>query len=796
MRSSRNSNRPLPWLLLFLSLFAGVLFPVISQGQALKTASIQGKVFTSDGQPAEGATVVLNNILSIAVSKEGGYIFNNLAAGEYQVAVSFAGQEPQQKATIVTAGEAATVDFSLTVSAKKLNEVIVVGSKYTIASRKKSSTASRLPLGYLENPQIYSVVDKELISEQMALTLEESFRNVPGAAPAKTGAGMPAFVSRGFYTTENLRNGMATYLRTGIDLASVERVEAIKGPSSTLFGGTLVSLGGLVNYITKKPYTNFGGELSYTTGSFGMNRLTADINAPVNEEKTALFRINLAAQNKNDWQDQGHGSTLVVAPSFSYKVNDQLTFRIDADLQQYKGTSNTAWTVASGVTARSFDELKLDYKRSLIDNSFIGKQRSMNVFASAEYKISDQWISQTSFSWGSGEYNDLNYFYQTWLTDTTIQRRIDVFSPDKTGRTHFQQNFTGDFRIGSLRNRLVVGIDYMNQYRNYKYNGVVMDTVNINSTTVRDLRVQLLEDKLAALTAPPMHQELNTYGAYFSDVLNLTPTLMVMASLRVDHLENKGTKNRLSLVEPVTYSQTALSPKFGIVYQPIKDRIAIFTNYMNGFTNQGDSPPQTDGKVVAGKPRYANQFEAGVKLDVLQNKLSATASYYTISVRDALRLETVGGNTFYYFDGTQQSKGVELEVIGNPVPGLNFVTGYGYNDNEYEKANAGLAGKRNIGTPKHVGNFWASYTLLGGELKGFGIGAGAMYASESFVNNTNTVVMPSYLTVDATVFYNHPKFRMGVKAGNITNEHYWVSDAFYSHPQATRSFLATLAFRF
>ena len=767
-----------------------LLFFVLSSNAFAGT--ITGKVTTKDGKAAEFATVSLNGKSRSQVDKDGMYRFENLATGTYTITVSFLGQESGNKTIELKEGETLTADFALTLAARELNEVVIVGNKYSVTSRKKSNSASRLPLEYLENPQVYNVVDKELIKEQMAVTLEESFRNIPGAAPAKTGAGMPAFFSRGFLTTDNLRNGMATFLRTGIDLASVERVETIKGPSSTLFGGSMVSYGGLVNYVTKKPYSTFGGEISYMTGSYELNRITADINAPVNDDKTVLFRINMAAQNKNDWQDQGHGSTIVVAPSLSYQVNDKLVLRLDADLQNYKGTSNTGWYVNPTVTLKSFDQLNLDYKRSLIDNSFIGHQSSRNIFAQAEYKISEQWTSTTNYAWGSGEYNDLLFFNQVWISDSTIRRDIGVFSPDKVGRKHFQQNFTGDFHIGSLRNRLVIGVDYMSQFRNYKYASLTLDTVNVNAATIKDVKVQTVETRLGQLSTAPILLKQNSYGAYFSDVLNITSGLMIMASLRFDYFDNKGTTDNLLRTTTFAYTQTALSPKLGIVYQPVKDKVAIFANYMNGFKNERDEV-QKDGTTSSFKPQQAEQWETGVKLDLLNNKLSATISYYDIQVSKIKRTESDG---FIVQDGEQQSKGWEVEVIGNPFHGFNFVAGYGNNNNKYKKSNANVLDKRAIGTPENVANVWASYSLLNGKWKGLGVGAGVMYVSEAFFNATNTFSMPAYTVVDATIFYNLPKIRISAKMNNITDQKYWISDGYYSRPQPPVNFLASVSFKF
>ena len=755
---------------------------------------IKGKVVTSDGQPAEYSTVQIAGGASVRVDKNGAFAFENLEAGTYKLTVTFIGQEPQEKTVTLQPGETAVIDFTLAKSAQALNEVLIVGDKYSISSRKKSNNIARLPLGNLENPQVYSVVDKELIREQVALTLDEAFRNVPGAAPSKTGAGIPAFFSRGFTTSDNLRNGMATFIRTTIDLATVERVEAIKGPSSTLFGASMVSFGGLVNYITKKPYDRLGGEISYMQGSYDLSRITADFNTPVNDDKSLLFRVNMAYQKENSFQDQGHGTTFIIAPSISYKVDDRLTLRLDADMQSFRGTSSSAWIVGNAINVKSYDQLKLGYKRSLIDNSFTGRQASNNIFAQAEYKLSDSWTSTTNYAWATGEYNDLYYFNLTWVTDTTVARNIGVHSPDKLGRKHVQQNFTGDFKIGNMRNRLVVGLDYMGQYRNLKYYFLNLDTVNTVRPPVKDIRVQQVDDRLAATNAPLSLNKQYTYSAYFSDVLNITDYLLVMASLRVDHFVNKGNTNNLTQITTGNYEQTALSPKFGIVYQPVKNQVAVFANYMNGFKNVANVT-QPNGTVSEFKPQQANQWEGGVKLDLLRGKLNATLSYYDIQVTNSTRPD-VANPTYTVQDGTQESKGVEVEVIGNPFPGFNFVSNYGYNENKFKKAAASIIGKSAAGTPKHVGNIWVSYSLLKGEVKGLGIGAGVMYVSDAYYNTTNTFTLPEYTVVDATVFYNKPRYRLSVKANNLTNEKYWVSDGFYARPQKSSNFLVSIAYKF
>lgn len=792
-----NLKATLKFYLLFIALFS---ITINVYGQSDPGGTINGVVQTNDGKPAEFSTVNLNGKGSIKVDKEGRYSFKNLAGGQYTLTVSFVGLQPQTKTATLAAGETFTVDFTLSADAQALSEVLIVGEKYTITSKKESEDVARLPLKNLENPQVYSVVDKELIKEQMALTLEESFRNVPGAAPAKTGAGMPSFFSRGFQTSENFRNGMATYLRTGIDLASVERVETIKGPTSTLFGAQMTSFGGIVNYITKKPYDTFGGEVSYTMGSWDLNRITADINAPIKAEDGLLFRVNVARQNENTFQDQGNNATMLVAPSISYQVNDRLKLLLDADFLSVKGITPAGWFVSPTLQSKSFDELNLDYKESLNDNSLVSKQTSSNILFQAEYKLSDKWLSQTKYAWGGGAYDDLYIFDFIWQEESSVNRILRAFTDEKTSRKNFQQNFIGDFTIGSLRNRLVVGLDYLTNYRKTRYDGLgyggaVFAPANLNdlpSTPV--IRMEEVQAILAERNTGQNVTKESSYSAYASDVLNLTDQLTVMASLRVDRFISDGTTNTLSRVKTGNYTQTAFSPKFGLVYQIVKERVSLFANYLNGFKNIGNRI-QPNGDISVFKPQQAGQWEGGLKVD-LSDKFNATVSYYNIDVTNSTRTEVRDSMNFTVQDGTQNSRGIEVEIIGKPFAGFNYVASYGYNDNKFTKANDNVVGKRALGTPEHVLNVWVSYALIHGKARGLGVGVGNSYVSDAYLDNTNTFTLSSYNLLDATLFYNQPKYSIRLKANNILDEQYWVSDGYYARPQKPANFMASVAYKF
>src|SRR3546814_20645754 len=99
-----------------------------------------------------------------------------------------------------------------------------------------------------------------------------------------------------------------------------------------------------------------------------------------------------------------------------------------------------------------------------------------------------------------------------------------------------------------------------------------------------------------------------------------------MVSLRLDHFNTKGDLT----TDEDDYKQTALSPKFGLVYQVLPERFSVFANYMNGFVNVA---PATVSDINGENPitrtfeaEQANQAEAGINTALFDGKQIGRAS--------------------------------------------------------------------------------------------------------------------------------------------------------------------------
>jgi iron complex outermembrane receptor protein len=645
--------------------------------------------------------------------------------------------------------------------------------------------------------------------------VDEGLRNATGLqkmwdATGRSGDGGGYYNARGFILQSQLRNGIAGTVTSRIDAANLERIEVLKGPSATLFGNTLTSYGGLINRVTKKPDDRFGGEVTYAAGNFGFNRIAADINAPLNADHSVQLRVNTAYSNEGSFQDNGFNKSFVLAPSLAYKASDRLSFLFDAEIYRGRNVTPPIFFFPYGLTIADLgvnraDKLLIDYRRSFYSDDLSQQSAVTNFFAQMRYRFNDNWSTQTnvtvtnSYSDGPGP-----YFYI--LANGLISRNDQFTANSRDRMAEVQQNVNGDFPIGTLRNRFVAGLDFFNHTPNQLFSGGTYDTIRSygDIPTYRDFNrtnLQYLYATKGVAFYYPITNITNTYSAYASDVLNLTDNLMVLAALRVDHFVNKGSYDVTTGTTGGGYDQTALSPKFGIVYQPVRDQLSLFANYQNGFTNETG----TDYRGRAFRPEQAYQAEAGIKFDLAGRRLTGTVSVYDIRVRDIVRSyipaapdPSLPANPQIQ-DGTQRSRGVEAEIVARPWQGFNVVAGFSYNDSKYEKADKDVQGRRPAtAASPYTANWWLSYQFPASAVKGLGLGFGGNYASDNKVINSvsqGVFILPAYTVLGASVFYDYARFRFTVKADNLTDRHYWVGYTTVN-PQPLRSVKAAVTFKF
>lgn len=795
-----------------------LFFLVSTRSAAQTTGTIKGKIVTSDGAPAALVSVALKGSSKISIANDDGlFQINNVAPGTYTLVTSFVGLLSQQKTVTVKAAAITEINFTLQENKTELEEVIISAHK---SKNAVTATVAKMPLKNLENPQVYSSVPSALLKEQAIVNYDDALRNVPGIArtwesTGRGGDGGTYFSLRGFEAQPALVNGLPGLVSGNLDPANVEEIQVIKGPAGTLFGASFYGYGGIINTITKKPFYNFGGEVNYNIGSFGLHRLTADINTPLSKTKKIALRVNTALHTENSFQDAGFKNSFFIAPTFAYEVNDRLSLSLLAEILEEKRAVPPIFfntDRASPLDFKNIDELGLNTGLSFTNNDLTIQNPRKNLQAQALYKINKSWNSQTVLSgsniksdgiytyiWGvdPDEPTQRNYFYQYFSNQDYNTTTFDV-----------QQNFNGDFKIGRLRNRLLIGLDYFTRTVENRSSGWV-ETRKVNPqggmialdpSNPDGLNKSIIEQQLAATEHSDTRITNRAYSAYLSDVVNFTPQLSAMVGLRLDYFENKAN------VATNDYDQLTFSPKFGIVYQPLADKLAFFANYMNAFYNVPNQEVFDDDGNSLGiksfKPERANQVEVGAKAYLIANKLFTTLSLYNT---------TVANRVFYtptsaVQGGKTQSRGFEWELNANPLQELSLIAGFSHGKIEVVDGNSATptdfyneVGRSPGGQgPQTLANFWGSYKLLHGRLKNFGIGFGANYAGTyKVIDNSVTGVftLPAYTLLNGSLFYNGNKFRVSAKLNNITDKMYYIG--YWSvNPQKPRNFVVSVAYKF
>ncbi|XQQ07491.1 MAG: TonB-dependent siderophore receptor [Leptolyngbya sp. IPPAS B-1204] len=245
--------------------------------------------------------------------------------------------------------------------------------------------------------------------------------------------------------------------------------------------------------------------------------------------------------------------------------------------------------------------------------------------------------------------------------------------------------------------------------------------------------------------------------------------------------------------EETNQSETAFSPRVGIVYQPIRP-ISLYASYARSFV-------PTIGIASGGdtfRPERGTQYEVGMKADI-NDQLSANLALYDLT-RSNVTTPDPDNPGFSVQTGKQRSRGVEVDISGEILPGWNIIGGYAYTDARITEDNdPTIEGNQRFSAPEHSFNLWTTYRIQDGDLQGLGFGLGFFYTGERWADNANTVELPSFFRTDAAIFYEREQFRAALNFRNIFDVENYTSDygsSTFVNRGAPFTFLGTISWQF
>jgi iron complex outermembrane receptor protein len=660
-----------------------------------------------------------------------------------------------------------------------------------VARRSAVGTKTDTPIA--EIPQAISVVGRRQMDAQGVTTVDQALRYTAGVRSQPFGPDTRNdwFYIRGFDATQTglYRNGLQLF-STGLagwraDPFSLERIDVLKGPSSVNFGAS--APGGLINLISKHPTEETLRYLEFGIDNFGQSSAAYDFSGKATEDGTFLYRLTGRGHMGGTQTDNVDDNGVFIAPAITWRPNLDTSLTVLASYQKddtaplggflpYDGTERRA---ATGRIPRDFfvsDKDRDAYRR---DQAMIGYE-----FA---HRIDDTWQVRQNVA-----YNYLNLFYRALYpfgyTDSSQKElyRINFKTSPEVHLFTVDNQAQADFATGPITHTVLMGVDYKRYH--------IADDQATASDPSFPLNLANPDYNQPVKDAPYKRyvlnqQTLNDVGFYLQDQIKLTPKLILTLAGRYD-LTSLQTDNRLTATT-TERDQDNWSGKAGLNY--------LFDNGIAPYIAVSTFFNPTVGVNAYGEPFKSEsgyQYEAGVKYVPPNINASVTAAVFSLTRKNVLTTDPANPLNQVQ-QGEVRSRGVELEGVASPMPGLSLIASFTAMDLEVTKSDGEDEGKKPTGIPQVLGAVWADYTLPKGIFKGVGAGAGLRYQGQSYADEANDYRVDDALLTDAALHYERAGWRVALNVTNLFDKHYVAGcDGIYScfYGEGRRAML-TLAVR-
>ncbi|MEM9011737.1 MAG: TonB-dependent siderophore receptor [Pseudomonadota bacterium] len=626
----------------------------------------------------------------------------------------------------------------------------------------RSGTGAKTDTPIVEVPQSISVITRERLDAQGLDSVSDVFRFTPGVIGEAFGndTRVEFLRFRGFDDSGDavFRDGLA--LRSSgfgqffPELFGVERVEVLRGPSSSLFG--LGNPGGLVNLVSKTPTEQFFAEGAVEGGTFGRFGGRFDFGGPVTEENTVSVRFTGLARRSDTQVDFVDNDRGFFAPAVTVRPNDRLSFTALGFVQiDDTGSTNQFLPIEGTVEPNPNGDIGSD--------TFVGEpgfddfaRQVFSVGYLLEYEVSDALTFKQNL-----RYNDLlvdseSVFGAGLQADLRTLDRFSFTADAETKGITIDSNLQYDVGFRSVQNRLLVGFDFLRYDFEEEQGFDLAPSIDIFEPVFG-----------AAIAPPPLFLDTDIvqrqFGFYAQDQLTLFDDFIITLSGRYDLVDTTTTNNISGDV--VDQDDSAFSGRAGIVYRGPFGISPFF-----GFTESFAPTAGTDVDGVPFEPSTARQFEGGIRYEPPgTNALIAVTGFNVVQEN---LLTTDPANPLNEIQtGEVRSRGVEFEASASLEMGVDLNASYTFQDVEITESTEGDVGNRLGQVPKHEFAAFASYRFGTPALRGLTVGGGVRYRSGT-TNNANTVDVDGFVLVDAVVNYQWENFNLNVRAENLLgNEH-------------------------
>ena len=588
------------------------------------------------------------------------------------------------------------------------------GQAGDLAAQIADLDATRSPAELIETPLAISVVSREeILRARPAADLAEALDLVPGVFAQTSGnyaqdtrVAIRGYGSRSTFGIRGIKvlvDGVPTTLPDGqsevdsIDLAFIERIEVIRGPISSLYGG---GAGGILAFQTVQPTE----ETSFQARSiFGSDHFSRYEGLARGRMAGVGYVVGLTYTRNSGYRDHSRANQSVLFSKFQHQFSD------GTDLEL---AFTSVWA------PEGQDPGGLTHQQVSEDRT--AAQPANRLFDAGE-ELDQQKLALTLRHPLSetGELRFMGYWLgRDFSNKLPFNRQVDL-----------ERSVGG----GSLL--------YTDRWQRLSWSA----GLDIDVQMDRRKNYQNLAGARGALTLD-QDETVSALGPFAQVELDLGRGWTALAGLRYDWTEfdvddQFGGNGDQS--DSIRFRQ--LSPRLSLRYSR-SAKLSLYADLSTGFqvpTTVELRPANGAGFDSDRDPERSLGLEIGAK-GILGERLVYDVALYQIRVRDVLvPFEDLAGDTFFRNAGKVRRRGAEVAISALLRPGLTFRGSYTYADHRYTDYNpfdpatgqiADFDGNREPNNARHSVGAELRFTHASGLFSELSL----RYFSELEVNDANT----------------------------------------------------------
>lgn len=663
---------------------------------------------------------------------------------------------------------AAALTFNTSVSASTADdpERITIEGQYLSINE---SNSVKTPTPIIDVPQSLSILTAEDITERGITSIGEIIDYTPGVNTSQGEGHRDSVVFRGVRSTADFYiDGNRDDVQYYRSLYNVDQVEILRGPNALLFGrgGT----GGILNRVSKKAKLDetFTGYKA-TLNSFGGYGVEIDTNTDMSS--TSALRINAMYESLDNHRDFFDGERIGFNPTARFELSDDSILDMSYEYINHERFIDRG--IPTGADGRPVESLK-NVVFGDPENNY--HELEAHVFrVNLSHQFNDYTKANVNVFYGDYDKVYSNFYASGYDADTNIVE-LDGYI-DETARDNLiiSGNLISEFSTGGIGHMVIAGTEIIRTNSDQFRLNPVFDSTGNDRETFFAQRPLLFSgfsgvnasgnQVTTAFTAlnDDTRVTLDVASFFVQDEIELSEHLDLVLGARFDRFDIEVFNAKA--VETRSRTDEQVSPRAGLIYKP-QENISLYASYSESFLpRSGEQYTDINGSDNQLDPdTYSNQ-EIGIKWDFAQG-LSFTAAAFE-NEQSSPQVADANPETLDVINS--DISGYELQLTGYVNDDWRITANYSHLEGEIVDR-IGPTGRTPRELPENTFSVWSTYQVN----DVFGIGLGATYQDESFINNGNSAVLPSYTRWDASAYYDISEdLRVQLNIENLTDELYF-----------------------